>query len=341
VSTVGEFELIAEINARLARRGERVLRTSGDDGAVVRCDGVAVTSVDAFVEGVHFRLTTTSLADLGHKCLAASLSDIAAMGAEAGEAYIVLGLPDHLGAREALELVEGAERLAGECGVTVCGGDLTASGELFVAITVVGHARSESELAGRDGARPGDLVGVTGMLGGAGAGLVLLERKEHGIAIDVGERLLERQRLPRPRLAAGRALASAGVTAMIDLSDGIASDALRIAEASNAALEIELRALPLDDGVEVVADLLGLRGFELAASAGEDYELLVTAASGARVQVQAAAEAAGAPLTWIGTVTDGEGVSLMDEGGAPIPLSGWDHFGRHAQRSARRWQASR
>src|SRR5919202_2371759 len=145
VGAVGEFDLIQKIRASLGRRGDRVLRAIGDDAAVVTADGVVVTSIDAFVEGVHFRLATTSLTDLGHKCLAASLSDLAAMGAGAGEAYVALGLPPNVGDREALEFAQGTEELAAEVGVTVCGGDLSASNELFVAVTVVGHAESEND----------------------------------------------------------------------------------------------------------------------------------------------------------------------------------------------------
>src|SRR6185295_15294467 len=113
---------IAAMRSRIATRGDRVVLGSGDDAAVVRAGGVVVTSVDAFVEGVHFRLSTTSLRDLGHKCLAASLSDLAAMGAEPGEAYLVLAMPEHIGKREAIELLDGAERLAEQLGVTICGG---------------------------------------------------------------------------------------------------------------------------------------------------------------------------------------------------------------------------
>ena len=197
-----EFELIGEIRKRLGRRGDRVVRSVGDDATIVRAEGVTVTSVDAFVEGVHFRLATTSLRDLGHKCLAASMSDIAAMGAEAGEAYLVLGLPRNV-AREVIELIDGAEGLAAAIGVTICGGDVTVSNELFVAVTAVGHAPTEAALVGRDGAGEDELIGVTGRLGGAGAGLVLLERKEHGVPVEVGEQLIDRQRRPRPLLEAG------------------------------------------------------------------------------------------------------------------------------------------
>jgi thiamine-monophosphate kinase len=322
-----EFELIDQIRARIGRRGDRVLRGAGDDAAVTRGDGVAVTSIDAFVEGVHFRLATTSLTDLGHKCLAASLSDLAAMGAAPGEAYFAFGMPAHLEPREALELIDGAEALAARTGVTICGGDITRSQELFVAVTVVGHAAADASLASRDGARPGDAVGVTGALGGAGAGLLLLERKLGGLDPAIGESLLERQLRPQPRLTAGRALARAGVSAMADVSDGIASDCARIAEASGVALEVKLEALPIDEGVAEVAAAAGIEPIEIAAGAGEDYELLFTAPAPVRDAIEAAASEAGVPVTWIGTVGPGDGeVRLLDAAGNPRPVRGWDHF---------------
>jgi thiamine-monophosphate kinase len=255
------------------------------------------------------------------------------MGAAAGEAFIALGLPPNIGEREVLELVEGAEHLAADAGVAICGGDVVSSDELFVAVTVIGHAEKESELARRDGAKPGDAVGVTGRLGGAGAGLVLLEHKEHGVPVDVGEALIERQRRPQPRLEAGRALAGAGVTAMIDVSDGVASDARRLAEESGVQIAIEVARVPLDDGVEEVARIAGRSAFELALAAGEDYELLVTAAPADRERVAQAALAAGAPVSWIGEVLPGEGVSLLGESGDRLEFEGWNHL---ARRSANR-----
>jgi thiamine-monophosphate kinase len=332
----GEFELIDQIRRRLGRRGERVLRGAGDDASVVRADGVVITSVDAFVEGVHFRLATTSLRDLGHKCLAASLSDLAAVGAEAGEAYLALGLPPNIGEREVLELVDGAEALAEEVGATICGGDISGSNELFVVVTVVGHAASEQELLGRAGAQPGEVLGVTGRLGGAQAGLLLLERKEHGVPIDVGERLMERQRRPRPLLAPGRAIAAAGASAMLDVSDGVASDAARLAEESGVAVEVDLTSLPLDDGVEAVAELVGVTPEPLGAGGGEDYELLFTAHPDRREQIAAAASSAGSGVTWIGRTGAGSGVSLLDRRGVPRQIAGWDHIAAHGGRSGRR-----
>jgi thiamine-monophosphate kinase len=325
-----EFELIARIRSAFGRRGDRVLEASGDDAAIVRVQGVSATSTDAFVEGVHFRLATTSLGDLGHKCLAAGLSDLAAMGATAGEAYLALGLPPSMGEREVLELVAGAERLAAETATTICGGDVTSANELFVVVTSVGYAEREDALVTRSGAEPEEIVGVTGKLGGAGAGLLLLERKEHGLPVDVGEPLIDRQRRPQPRLEVGRALAATGVTAMIDVSDGIASDAARLAEESGVAVEIELPRLPLDDGVEAVAASVGRSGIELAASAGEDYELLFTVPSAARAEVERITQAAGVPVSWIGRTLAGGGVRLLDERSEPRRIEGWDHLARRS-----------
>ncbi len=331
----GEFELIAHMRERLAVRGDRVVIWSGDDAAVVRPGGgVSVTSVDSFVEGVHFRLTTTSLPDLGHKCLAASLSDLAAMGATAGEAYIALGLPVHLGEREALELADGAEALAAEHGVTICGGDVTRADELFVSVTVVGYAERAEDLARRDGARPGHAIGVTGALGGSGAGLLLLERKPAGGDREAGKHLLERYHRPRPLLATGRALADAGVSAMLDVSDGVASDAARICERSGVGAEIQLRDLPLEEGVEEVVSGLGLDPRDFAATAGEDYELLFTAPDDARAAIEGAAAGTGTEVSWIGRIVPREGrerddlVRLLDEAGRPRALRGWDHLAR-------------
>ena len=128
-----ELELIRRIQNRLRVHGDRVLHGSGDDAAVVRAGAVAVTSIDAMVEGVHFKLSTHSPADVGHKALAAALSDIAAMGAEAGEAYVALGLPDGFGEDAAIELVDAMEELAGRSEATIAGGDVTAAPALFVA----------------------------------------------------------------------------------------------------------------------------------------------------------------------------------------------------------------
>ena len=193
-------------------------------------------------------------------------------------------------------------------------------------MTAVGHAGSKQDLVLRSGARPGDLVGVTGELGGSAAGLALIDGEPALPDADVAQRLRERYLRPLPQLEAGRALAAAGVSAMIDLSDGIASDARRVAEASGAGVEIELQRLPLQDGVAEVASSLGREAAELAATGGEDYELLFACPEQARERVESALDSTHTHMTWIGGVTDRTGLRLLDADGSEMSLTGWDHL---------------
>jgi thiamine-monophosphate kinase len=304
---VGELDLIRSFVAGLGQRGDRVVRGPGDDAAVVRADGACAVTIDTVVDGVHFRRSTHSPADIGHKALARGLSDIAAMGAAPGEAYVALGLPEDYSADEARELVAAMESLAEACGVTIAGGDVTGSPVLFATVTATGWAEDPDALVGRDGAKPGDVVGVTGTLGGSAGGLALLER-----GVDSGE-LVDRHRRPEPRLSEGQALAAVPVHAMIDVSDGVATDARHIAESSGVAIEIRLADLPLPPGG---TDPL------LAATGGDDYELLFTCAPERR----AAVEAAVSDVTWIGDVRAGTGLQLIDAAGRAVAVAGFEHL---------------
>jgi thiamine-monophosphate kinase len=334
VAPATEFELIAKIRERLGeaagRGGDgadgRVVVGSGDDAAVTVAVGATVTSVDAAVEGVHFRRDTASLRSIGHKALAAALSDLAAMGADAGEAYVQLAVPEDVDDAGCLELAGGLGELASRVGVRVIGGDLVRSPVLVIAITVVGYLDSPGAAVRRSGARPGDVLVVTGELGGAGGGLLVIERPElaEGLAVSIAEGLRRRQLEPEPRLPAGRALAASGAKAMIDISDGLGADAGHVAAASRARLAVELDRLPLQKGVAEVAAAAGLDPFDLATAAGEDYELLAAIPPEAVESAVEACASTGVALTPIGAVTSGEGVALRDPSGHERPTSGFD-----------------
>jgi thiamine-monophosphate kinase len=285
-----------------------------------------VTSVDAAVEGVHFEIPPFDHRRAGAKALATALSDIAAMGARATEAYVQLGVPEALGTDECLELAAGIGEVAAEHRVAVAGGDVTRSPVLFLAVTAIGIA--DGEPVRRAGARPGDVVVVTGELGGAAAGLWLLNRPELGSELDPGtaDALRRRQLEPRPRIDAGLALADCGASAMIDISDGIAADAGHIAAASAAGLELELARLPVQSGVTDLARAAAVDPAELIVGGGEDYELLATlpadrveAAAGSLAELDLA-------LAQIGAVVEGATAVIRSPDGVPVDQRGFDQL---------------
>lgn len=344
VRSLGEFDLIARLvdmvtdaaaRAGASGGGDRpghaeVLVGSGDDAAVTLPGGVTATSVDSFVEGVHFRLETASLRLIGRKAIAAALSDLAAMGAWPGEAYVQLGIPDDLDEPGCLELGSGLAEAAAEHGVAVLGGDVTRAPALMLGLTVVGHAGSAEELVSRSGARPGDILAVTGELGGAAAGLLLLERPQLGESLpaEVVEALRRRQLDPAPRLAAGRALAACGASAMIDVSDGLGADADHVAASSGIAVSIDSARLPQGEGVAEVAAAAGVDAADLVSASGEDYELLAALLPERLPEARSAVEASGTSLTEIGTITSGSGVAIRAPDGSLREASGFDQLRR-------------
>jgi thiamine-monophosphate kinase len=318
---LSERSLIGAFEQLFAQRGERNVGWIGDDCAVVSSKPYCVTSVDSIVDGIHFRLDDdrVSVADVGHKALAVALSDLAAMAAEPGEAYISLGIPSDLSESDVLSLAASIEALAKETGVTVAGGDLVRSPTLFCSVTVVGWSDDAKQLIGRGGAKAGDGVFVSGPLGGAAAGLALLEGAAgSGLDRKLGEALISAQLRPQPRFDCARRLRSAGADALIDLSDGLATDAGEIAARSGVTIEIDLAAIPLAAGVEQIAAELGRDAAQFAASGGEDFELCVCMPEGAAANV--------AGLIRVGGVFDGPAeVRFVGRGGEQVELHGYEH----------------
>jgi thiamine-monophosphate kinase len=322
----GEFDLIAAIAERMPAGDARLRVPSGDDAAVVEPQGASAVSVDAVVDGIHFSLGSFTPEAVGRKALAAGLSDLAAMGARQGEAYVVVGAPVETEDELLLGIADGIAEVATRESVSVAGGDLVGSPVLIISVTSIGYEPEGGRLVTRGGAQAGDVLAVTGELGGAAAAIELMSGEEATaselLTEELRELLLARQLDPHPRLAEGRALAAAGANAMIDISDGLGADAGHLARSSGCRLEIDLERLPVAEGVATVAggDDVGL---ELAASGGEDFELLVSLPPESLAPAREALEGTG--LTEIGYATDGGGVSLRLPGGQELQPRGFDH----------------
>lgn len=306
-----EFDAIEALSARLPAPPEGVLEPIGDDCAVVRLGGeVWLAAADMLVSGRHFE-GWAAPQDVGYKVVAANVSDVAAMGGTPRFVLVSGGAPE---AETVLRCMEGVLEACAEFGAYPLGGDTTGADALVVDVAILGSLDGGRPVL-RSGARAGDLLAVTGELGASAAGLLALQAGEREPA-----RLVRRHLRPEPRVGAGRAAARHGAGAMIDLSDGLASDAAHVARASGVHIEIDLDALPLAEGVADVARQLGVAPYELAAGAGEDYELCACVAVGDR----AAAEAA-AGLTWVGSVAAGRAQLVMLSAGIPQSTTGFHH----------------
>ncbi|MFN8111620.1 MAG: thiamine-phosphate kinase [Solirubrobacterales bacterium] len=327
-----EFDLIAAIRDRLGGPVERpeVRIGIGDDAAVIEEPGGGgrAVSVDAIVDGVAFRRSWCPPRAIGRKAAGAALSDLAAMGAEPVELYVWVGIPEDFGRDDALELCEGLAELAELSGAALLGGDLTGSAVLAVAVTAIGRTPAADAMVGRAGAEPGDAICVTGALGGAAAGLMLLEHPElaESVPAAVADAARARQLEPRPQLDAGRALAAAGATAMIDVSDGLGAEAEHLAAAAGVGIEVEVDRVPVGAGVSEVAAAAGRDPNELVVSGGEDYELLCAIPRAQLAGCADAVAATGAELTEIGRVHPGAAVRLRLPGGRSVRPGGHDHF---------------
>jgi thiamine-monophosphate kinase len=310
---MNEFEIIRHISGTLPPAPPEVLVPIGDDCAVLRLgDRTWVAASDMLVAGHHFK-DWAAPEDVGYKAVAVNVSDVAAMGGTPRFVLASGGAPDP-GAT--LRCMQGILEACRDFGVYPLGGDTTRAGALTVDVAILGELDAPPVL--RSGARPGDLLAVTGELGASAAGLLALENGASG-----AERLVDKHLRPAPRVEAGRAAARVGVRAMIDLSDGLASDARHVCERSGVGCRVDLELLPVADDAREFVESLERDPEILAATGGEDYELLISAPEPI---LQALAETVEVPITRVGEVTDGAGVVFLRGGEMVEGLSGWDHF---------------
>jgi thiamine-monophosphate kinase len=333
---LAEADLIRTI-ARLAGGPHPGVQVGiGDDCAVLEPSSGArlIATTDLLLEDVHFRRRYAEPADIGWKSLAVNLSDIAAMGAIPRWALVALACPEDGRADEVQAFYEGALALASAHEVAIVGGDTSASpAGWMINVTLLGETTSAPLL--RSGAHPGDLLAVTGPLGRSAAGLALLESAHtpRGVAASVRADVIRAHLRPHPRTTEGVWLGSArGVTAMMDLSDGLATDLPRLAAASGMGARVELARVPVDEATHACAYALGVDALAWATGGGEDYELLIACGPDSFDRLaQGLATLTGARLTTIGEITAGPRVRYADDQGRDVGVApGFEHFAGRA-----------
>ena len=309
---MNEFDVIRRISALLPPAPPEVLLPLGDDCAVLEIgDRTWVAASDMLVSGHHFKGWATP-EDVGYKAVAVNVSDVAAMGGTPRFVLASGGAPDP---ETALRCSQGVIEACESFGVYPLGGDTTSADALTVDVAILGELATQPVL--RSGASPGGLLAVTGELGASAAGLLALERGMTG-----PERLIRRCLRPEPRLGAGRVAARLGATAMIDLSDGLASDVHHLCDRSGVGCIVDLNLLPVKDDVRELVRSLERDPEIFAATGGEDYELLICASGPV---LDALANSVEVPLTLIGEITQSDVV--FERGDEQVEgLCGWNHF---------------
>lgn len=328
---IGEFPLIERLTEQLRDYGDSVVLGIGDDTAVFRSPHgkYLLATCDMLVEGHHFKREWISGEQLGHKALAVSLSDIAAMGGVPRYVLVAAGWPSQTDLEYAAGIYRGMGALAASHEVFVIGGDTVSAPQLILDVTVIGEM--EKEPVTRAGAVVGDVFAVTGNLGASAAGLALLEAVlPPSLSTATGQALLEAHLMPLPRVKEASVLLEMGsLSAMIDISDGLASEVEHICKQSVVGAKIELSRLPVGEKTRKAADALGRNYLDWALHGGEDYELLVTLPGEKVPAVKTELARLGVDFTKIGKVTGaGQGVCFLDANGQTVKKvkKGYDHF---------------
>jgi thiamine-monophosphate kinase len=325
-----EDELIAQLRELIEaqpHKQRKLLNAIGDDAALWQPSRShrSVVTTDALVEGVHFRVETMGLEDVGWRAMASNLSDLAAMGARPVLATVALGIPSGSEPRDVLALYRGMLALASQHGCAIAGGDVTRTPGWFVSITAIGEVRP-THAKGRGGARPGDVIAVTGPLGASRAGLHLADNVNM-LPQELASQARAAHCRPAPRVREGRFLAASDrVHAMMDISDGLSTDLARMCARSKCAGLVE--DVPVAASAAAIAQTRGEDPQSYALAGGEDYELLVAIAPRAFDYLSSRfCKRFGHPLIAIGRMREGNGVSVRKAGREEaLASTGWDHL---------------
>ncbi|HEX6207878.1 MAG TPA: thiamine-phosphate kinase [Actinomycetota bacterium] len=328
-----EDELVRAIKKLLSGEEPGVVVPIGDDAAVVEPGGHhLVVTVDTLVERVHFDPDVAQPDDLGYKAVVVNVSDVAAMGGSPRYAVVSLAVPPDTRPAWVIELYGGMRAAAEDYGLALVGGDTVRADQCVLTVTVLGTV-AEGRAVTRSGARPGDRIVVTGSLGAAAGGLRLVQGREgatrRAVMTGPGRELVAALDRPVARVGEGEALAQAGATSMIDVSDGLALDLSRVCEASGVGARVRLPAVPVAEALKELAEEIGVDPLDLALHGGEDYELVATLPAAAVEDARARLlDRYGTPLTDIGEIIE-TGLLAVGEDGRERPLEakGWDHFG--------------
>jgi thiamine-monophosphate kinase len=327
LARLGESGIIDQVRKLFQDAPPEILKGIGEDCAVLRSPSeLILLSTDLLTEGVHFERSWAQAREIGRKALAINLSDIAAMGGTPNFALLSLGLPEDLEEAYLLDLLKGIRELAKQHGISIIGGNTSRSPQgIWISLTVLGKIAPQ-EVLYRSGARAGDHLLVSGFLGEARGGLEILKK---GMAKPKYPKLVKAFLDPKPQMALSRLLARSGsVHAMIDLSDGLASDLDHLCQESGVGAEIYPSQIPISRSLRDLADKLGGNPLDWALRGGEDYALLFAVPpEGMERVVEGARDNLARKLWPIGRVIQEKGLWLVEEGRKrPLAQRGFDHF---------------
>lgn len=328
LSDIGEFRVISSIRSDLKDFQKEVIVGIGDDTAAIKVSGekLLLFTSDSLVEDVHFKWDYTSPFQVGWKALVVNISDVAAVGGNPTHCLVSLALPSDTERNLVREVYRGLKKAASKYRVGIVGGDTVRAPSFIITVSLLGEVKRENIVL-RSGAKPGDLIYVTGQLGSSGAGLACLKAPNWKVKPEIRQFLIKKHLMLSPRLVEGQKIASSQIaTSMIDLSDGLASDLHRLAEESKVGAVLWEDEFPTALATEQLAKVMEKSLLEWILYGGEDYELLFAVPPNKKEKLR---QTLGFPHTLIGEIVDrDQGIYLKKRGGnrTKIEDRGYNHF---------------